>query len=270
MVSKMKKINQGQLILSFVLLCMIGFTLYKQFDNFIFHTYETRIYHREMYRGTNDDITIDYYSLIQNDDGYQFGDAKLILKNNDFIHHVDEIEAVSFLLNKEYVHTLTQEDDTTYKINALTDSFQGSLDTINLEIKNKTTNQSETISLAPVSMGIYSGQNKEFSYKEFYVYKDRIILGSINCANLEKYQQNYDQVRLEYRYQIEGQETPVVYYTRQGILEEIFNKTYLENVDVSLLDGVDLNSCKLSVVVILQGEEDLAFSIDLGSEGEVS
>ena len=112
--------------------------------------------------------------------------------------------------------------------------------------------------------------NKEFSYKEFYVYKDRIILGSINCANLEKYQENYDQVRLEYRYQGEGQDTPVVYYTRQGTLEEIFNKTYLENVDVSLLEGVDLNSSKLSVVVILKGEDDLAFSIDLTNESEVN
>ncbi len=267
---KVKKINQGQLLLSFVLLCMISFTLYKQFDNFVFHAYETRIYRREMYRGSNDDLTVDYYSLIQDDEGYQFGDAKLIIKNDHFISSTDEIEVVSSLLNKKYSHTLTKIDDTTYKINALVDGFSGSLDQIVLEINNKTTNQSETISLAPVNMGIYSGLNKEFSYKEFYVYKDRIILGSINCANLEKYQENYDQVRLEYRYQGEGQDTPVVYYTRQGTLEEIFNKTYLENVDVSLLEGVDLNSSKLSVVVILKGEDDLAFSIDLTNESEVN
>lgn len=268
----MKKINKTHLSVAVLLLVVLLFPLMTQYKNFIFHTYETKVFQKSIYYGLHDLASVDYYSLVENEKGYQLGKAKVIIKDENFIHEGDEIEMISLIDDHSFEHVLEKEDLYHYNLDLITDKNLGSVSQLTLEIKNKTTGQTLSIPLNPSELNIYTGQNKDFTVKELYVYKNRIQLGSINCANIDQWKKEYDNVRIEYRYkkpESTNNDQYVVFYKQTGTIDEIFNHYSADRIDVKMPEDILLQNLDLSIVIVLEGENDLAFSINLSQVNEV-
>ena len=268
----MKKINKTHLSVAVLLLAVLLFPLITQYKNFVFHTYETKVYQKSVYYGRDDSASVDYYSLVENEKGYQLGKAKVVIKDENFIHEGDEIEMTSLVDDHSFDHVLEKEDLYHYDLDLITGKFLASVRQLTLEIKNKTTGQTLSIPLNPSELNVYTGQNKDFTVKELYVYKNRIQLGSINCAHIEKWKKEYENVRIEYRYkkpESTNNDQYVVFYKQMGTLDEMFNHYSTDRIDVKMPEDILLQNLDLSIVIVLEGENDLAFSINLSKVNEV-
>lgn len=267
----MKKINKTHLVLTLVLLVVLLIPLVNQFDNFMFHTYETKVFQKNMYYGIHDDVSMDYYSFIENENGYQFGKGKLTINNEEFLHDGDELEVTSRIGHQTFNHQL-EKIGNVYHLDYIMTQEIDKAKNIELIIFNKTTQNTINLPLSPTNLNVYSGQNKDFTVKELYTYKDRMQLGSINCANLDKWMKDYQKVRIEYRYKKPDALTDdqyVVFHKQTGTLEEMFNHHSTEFIDVKIAGNYLLEDLELSMVIVLEGESHLAFSIDLDTVSEV-
>lgn len=268
----MKKVNKTHLSVAIILLVVLLFPLVTQYNNFLFHTYETKVYQKSVFYGIHDQVSVDYYSLVETEKGFQLGKAKIFMKDETFIHEGDEIEIISLIDDHRLPHTVEKEDLYHYNLDLITDKNLDSADQLTLEIHNKTTHETLTVPLNKAELNIYSGQNKDFTVKELYVYKNRIQLGSVNCANIDRWEKQYHQVRVEYRYKKPESTTNdqyIVFYKKEGTLDEIFNHYSTDRIDVKMPEEILLQDLDLSLVIILEGEDDLAFSINLSKVNEV-
>lgn len=262
----MKKIDKTQFSMALLLLMILAIPLVSQFNNFVFHTYETRVYKKVVYSAIDEDMAIDYYSLTGNDEGYQFGSGVIKFKETDFFKENDSVSVVVQVDGKEYVHTLNQVSEREYQMDFIEDPNMNVANELVLEVKNETQNKSRSLRLNGAIPYVLNGQNKDFSIKEMYVYKNRLQLGSINCANVEKWAKDYDKMRVEYRYKSidENAIHPyVVFHKMTGTLDEILNQYLATPIDIKVIEEGYLQDKEISAVIILQGEEELAFSIDL-------
>ena len=91
----MKKINKTHLSVAVLLLAVLLFPLMTQYKNFVFHTYETKVFQKSIYYGLHDSAFVDYYSLVENEKGYQLGKAKVTIKDESFIHRRASWQAVA-------------------------------------------------------------------------------------------------------------------------------------------------------------------------------
>lgn len=268
----MKRIDKTHLSIALLLVIVLLIPLVKQYSNFIFHTYETRVYTKEIYMSRTDEAVMDYYSVIENEDGFQLGKAKIEIKNHDFISEGDEIEIDTIIDDRTFKHVLQKEDLYHYNLDLITDRHLDDVNNIDVVIHNLTSEKVISLPLVKENLSVYGGQNKEFSVKELYVYKNRIHFGSINCENLNKWLEDYDEVSLEYRYRkadADSNNPYAVFYKTEGKLEDVFNHYSLSIEDIEMPEGLYLQDLDLSLVVILKGEEDLAFSIQLNQVSEV-
>ena len=268
----MKRINKNQFFVAVVLLIVFLVPLFQQFDNFVFHTYETRVFQKEMYTAKTENVNVDYYSFIENEAGFYLGEAQIEILNPEFIHEGDSLVVYSKVGDERILHQVESTDLTHYTIDGITEDNLEYAKGFTLEFENQTTNQVLEVPLVETDFNIYSGQNEEFTVQEMYVYKNRIQLGTLNCASLDQWKEDYDQARIEYRYRkVESdQNDPYsTFYVKSGTMDELFNVNTLEFEDIQMPEGLTLQDLDLSVVIILEGEDDLAFSIQLHPVSEV-
>lgn len=254
----MRKINRTQLIVSMFLLVTILMTLHSQYEGFMFHAYRNLTYDKQIFIGKTDGINVDYYSIINDENGINIGNAIV-----SFSESVDDVVIKSVVNGQEIDHNIKNIGNNQYSIDLKVIENINVVNGAYLMVNDK------MIELTKINVKEYAGQNKEFNITGFFIYKNRMQLPQINCINLSKWKEKYSGVRIEYSYKLSGKDDYVVFYRESGTFEEIFNNSTLRIEDATIPSELQLTSLDLDIIIILEGEEELAFVIDVYQVSEV-
>ena len=253
----MKKIDRIHLIIAIVLSIALIISLTLQYSNFKFHTFENTATKIQRYFANSEDYKIDFFEVVKQDNEYHMRNGRLKVLNSEI--NQDNLNLMLQVDNQETQLILTKIADNEYTINSQALSIN-QLGDLNLKIND------DVLQLEKLNYTLLNGQNKNYRLNDVAIYQNTIHFGYLNNIQKEVISEQYPEIQIEYRYanaNSKSDDPYIVFYSQSGKTNEVI--TQMEDLikDVKMPNDLVLEDLPINVVIILKGEEDLVFSIDL-------
>ena len=243
--------HKSNLIITCLCLIIVFVSLLTMYDNFSFHTYNTKTYYDYFLSLNHQGFTLQDYELYKDQSNYHCGDGTLVLGKIDSLVDGQDIDVIIQINRKQHIdYSLKYLEGGSY-------SLENKEDLKNIkEIKN-------------VQL-IIKDDNK---VENACISDDFMRLGYLTSTD-EDLLKKYPNISLEYRYlksnklDEKNDKNYIVFKKINGKTKEIVNQKIYQTYNHDLNQG-SLKKKKLSVVIILskdQSQKSYVFKLNFSKE----
>ena len=268
--------HKSNLIITCLCLIIVFVSLLTMYDNFSFHTYNTKTYYDYFLSLNHQGFTLQDYELYKDQSNYHCGDGTLVLGKIDSLVDGQDIDVIIQINRKQHIdYSLKYLEGGSYSLENKED-LKNIKEIKNVQLIIKDDNQKmvyqHTLKLKQVEKLACS--SKTFKVENACVSDDFMRLGYLTSTD-EDLLKKYPNISLEYRYLKSNKlndKNEIVPVTKQelynlvncAIQEQKIYQTY--NHD---LNQGSLKKKKLSVVIILskdQSQKSYVFKLNFSKE----
>ena len=241
--------HKSNLIITCLCLIIVFVSLLTMYDNFSFHTYNTKTYYDYFLSLNHQGFTLQDYELYKDQSNYHCGDGTLVLGKIDSLVDGQDIDVIIQINRKQHIdYSLKYLEGGSY-------SLENKEDLKNIkEIKN-------------VQLIIKDDNQK-------MVYQHTLKLKQVEKLSCSSKTFKVENISLEYRYlksnklNDKNDKNYVVFKKINGKTKEIVNQKIYQTYNHDLNQG-SLKKKKLSVVIILskdQSQKSYVFKLNFSKE----
>ena len=257
--------HKSNLIITCLCLIIVFVSLLTMYDNFSFHTYNTKTYYDYFLSLNHQGFTLQDYELYKDQSNYHCGDGTLVLGKIASLVDGQDIDVIIQINRKQHIDYSLENKEDLKNIKEIKN--------VQLIIKDdhqKTVYQ-HTLKLKQVEKLACS--SKTFKVENACVSDDFMRLGYLTSTD-EDLLKKYPNISLEYRYlksnklNDKNDKNYVVFKKINGKTKEIVNQKIYQTYNHDLNQG-SLKKKKLSVVIILskdQSQKSYVFKLNFSKE----
>ena len=267
--------HKSNLIITCLCLIIVFVSLLTMYDNFSFHTYNTKTYYDYFLSLNHQGFTLQDYELYKDQSNYHCGDGTLVLWKIDSLVDGQDIDVIIQINRKQHIdYSLKYLEGGSYSLENKED-LKNIKEIKNVQLIIKDDNQKmvyqHTLKLKQVEKLACS--SKTFKVENACVSDDFMRLGYLTSTD-EDLLKKYPNISLEYRYlksnklNDKNDKNYVVFKKINGKTKEIVNQKIYQTYNHDLNQG-SLKKKKLSVVIILskdQSQKSYVFKLNFSKE----
>ncbi len=267
--------HKSNLIITCLCLIIVFVSLLTMYDNFSFHTYNTKTYYDYFLSLNHQGFTLQDYELYKDQSNYHCGDGTLVLGKIDSLVDGQDIDVIIQINRKQHIdYSLKYLEGGSYSLENKEDLKNiKEIKNVQLIIKddNQKTAYQHTLKLKQVEKLACS--SKTFKVENACISDDFMRLGYLTSTD-EDLLKKYPNISLEYRYlksnklNDKNDKNYVVFKKINGKTKEIVNQKIYQTYNHDLNQG-SLKKKKLSVVIILskdQSQKSYVFKLNFSKE----
>ncbi len=258
----MNKKERINLIIAVTLFIVLLIPIVFQYQNFVFHTFKNTFVHSKMYEARTDNFNVIFYQVKHDDKSMYLGDTTINVDDNLVTENESKLNVM--INDHMYTQHLSQVSENKYYIEPMMLPYE-TINTISIGLSDVT-----MTSLSKIDYKCLAGQNKEFTLDNVFVYQNAIRFGQLDIMAKDKVLNMYPNIQIEYRYKnylSKAKDSYITFYSISDQTSELIENLSKSIKEFNLPDDVLLENRPIEVVIILKGEEELTFNIELKNTG---